>query len=87
MQEEYIQDKIQNLIEKYKKQLRGIINPEGYTEWEDVGLDGPHEEFDTIEQYLEISGRFDEERESAICCIREFITSLETLVEKGDDDI
>jgi hypothetical protein len=73
---------VQELIEKYKRRLEDIINPDNQT-WEDFGQDGPVEGFTDINDYIESNEDCDEGQQTEKRCIREFVEDLNELLHES----
>ncbi len=67
-----------NLIKKYTKRLKAIINPDN-SNWKDFGFDIPPKGYDTVEAWLEINGEFDEGDQTEIRLCYEFLEDIEKL--------
>jgi len=66
------------LIEKYKKELKIIIDPGKYT-WDNLDFNEKPEGYNTVFEYLEAETEFNENEQTEINLITEFINELENL--------
>lgn len=69
----------EELIQKYEEQLVWIINPDGMTEWDEIGFNEAPEGYETVYDWLKINGEFDEGQQTEISCIQEFLEDLKSL--------
>jgi hypothetical protein len=84
----YIQDKVHDIISKYKKAISELINPDHVENWKNLGFDGAPPGCESIEDFLENENcELDERDQISLQCYREFLEDIETLVEKDDEDL
>jgi len=77
---------VRTLIDKYEKSISDIINPDGITEWSEIGWDTPPDNFDSIEDYLFSEEELDEGEQTAIRCYEEILEDLRTLTGESTDE-
>lgn len=75
------QDKIKELIKKYRDLIHETINPDNQ-DWEDIGFSGPQDGYDSVDDYIENEfGELDEGEQTDLRNYREFIEDLKNLLE------
>jgi hypothetical protein len=80
--------RVEDLIKKYEKKIKGIINPDDSQDWSDIGFDEAPEGYDTVDEFLEGEGcELDEGGQTALQCYHEILENLQELLEPIEEEL
>jgi hypothetical protein len=76
------------LIKKWEAHLKALINPDGITDWEDLGFDKKPDEFESVNDFLENDpeAEWDEGDQVEMRVVKEFLDDLRNLSDEDEDD-